>query len=172
MALRIVVMGVSGCGKSTLAQALAQALQCPFIEGDALHPQANRDKMAAGLPLDDTDRGPFLQAVATALQGQAQAVAACSALRRRYRDLLRDQAGPLHFVLPVLDESLLRQRLALRQGHFMPARLLDSQLASFETPTADEPVITVDARLATAAQVQQVLQALALRPAGDQGTGR
>lgn len=167
-------MGVSGCGKSTLAQALALALQARFIEGDDLHPQVNRDKMAAGLALDDADRGPFLQAVATALRGQAAtgAVAACSALRRRYRDLLREQAGPLRFVLPVLPEPLLRQRLALRQGHFMPASLLESQLASFETPTADEQVIQVDGHLASAAQVQQVLQALAVPPPGAQGIGR
>lgn len=158
---RIVVMGVSGCGKTTLARALATRLGSPFIEGDALHPPANIAKMAAGIPLDDVDRQPFLEAVGDALQAAGPgAVAACSALKRRYRDLLRDRAGALYFVLPVMDRTLLATRLTTRQDHFMPATLLDSQLATLELPSPDEQAICIDGSLPTAAQVDTVLAAL------------
>ncbi len=161
MRVAIVVMGVSGCGKSTLGQALAARLGTPFIEGDALHPPANIAKMAAGLPLDDRDRQPFLEAVAQALRAAGPgAVAACSALKRQYRDLLRSRAGCVTFVLPTMDRTLLAARINIRQNHFMPVTLLDSQLATLETPTPDEQAICIDGSLPTTAQVEAVLAAL------------
>jgi carbohydrate kinase (thermoresistant glucokinase family) len=154
-------MGVSGCGKSTLARALADRLTLPFVEGDALHPPENIAKMAAGIPLDDADRQPFLEAVGDALQAaDPGAVAACSALKHRYRDLLRDRAGPLRFVLPDMDRAMLAARMTARQDHFMPAALLDSQLATLELPSPDEQAICIDGSLPTAAQVDAVLAAL------------
>lgn len=158
----IVVMGVSGCGKSTLGRALAAQLDWRFVEGDDLHPPANIAKMAAGQPLDDADRRPFLEAVARALAAGADQgiVVSCSALKRRYRDLLCARGGNPVFVLPVLDRTALALRLAARHDHFMPAGLLDSQLASFEPPDADEAIIRVDGLLPAAAQVAAVLAAL------------
>ena len=161
MRVAIVVMGVSGCGKSTLGQALAARLGTPFIEGDTLHPPANIAKMAAGLPLDDMDRQPFLEAVAQALQAAGPgAVAACSALKRQYRDLLRSHAGRVVFVLPTLDRALLAERMDAREGHFMPATLLDTQLTTLEPPTPEEQALCIDGSLPTTAQVEAVLAAL------------
>jgi carbohydrate kinase (thermoresistant glucokinase family) len=151
-------MGVSGCGKSTLARALAARLGTTFIEGDSLHPPANIAKMAAGIALDDADRRPFLESVADALQAAGPgAVASCSALKRRYRELIRARAGDVAFILPAMDRDVLAARLAARQGHFMPATLLDSQLATLELPTPDERALILDGRLPTAAQVDAVL---------------
>lgn len=158
MTRAIVVMGVSGSGKSTLARALANELGWPFVEGDTLHPAANVAKMAAGIPLDDDDRAPFLDAVAAALRaGRAHGIiVTCSALKRRYRDFLRGAAGDVAFVLPALDRAKLAARLARRHDHYMPASLLDSQLADFESPAADENAIVVDGEAPTAAQVARV----------------
>lgn len=138
-ALRIVVMGVSGCGKTTVGLALAERLGASFVEGDQLHPQANVAKMAAGIPLTDADRWPWLDAVGAALAGDAPVVASCSALKRSYRDRLRTQAGtPLNFLHLAGDRAALAQRMAERPGHYMPVSLLDSQLATLEPPSADE----------------------------------
>ena len=160
----IVVMGVSGSGKSTLAQALAQQLGGRFIEGDDCHPPANRAKMAAGLPLDDDDRRPFLEAVAAAINapGEGVPVAACSALKRSYRDLLRARCGDLTFVYLSLTRDQLLERLAHRQGHFMPPSLLDSQFAALEPPGGDECSIVVDGAQGAAALVDLVVRELAL----------
>lgn len=167
MTRAIVVMGVSGCGKSTLACALAEALGWRFVEGDALHPPANRVKMAAGMPLDDADRAPFLDAVAAALAGDggSGAVAACSALKHAYRERIRIRmrVEEVRFVLPLLDRAALAQRLATRRGHFMPAALLDSQLATLELPAPGEHAILLDGASPVAAQVATVLQALTPR---------
>jgi len=164
----IVVMGVSGAGKSTLGRALGDALGFRFVEGDALHPAANVAKMAVGIPLDDADRRPFLENVAAALVAHREAgvVASCSALKRGYRDLLRERAGPIAFVLPMLDRATLAARLAGRAGHFMPPALLDSQIAALDPPAADENAITVDGALPIAAQVAAVLAALGRGPLG------
>lgn len=166
--LAIVVMGVSGAGKSTLGQALADALGCRFVEGDALHPAANVAKMAAGIPLDDADRRPFLENVAAALAARRGdgVVASCSALKRGYRDLLRSIAGPIVFVLPTLTRETLAARIAARAHHFMPAALLDSQLATLDPPGPDENAVTVDGTLPIEVQVAAVLTAIGQPPQG------
>ena len=139
----IVVMGVSGCGKSTVGAALAAALGLPFREGDALHPPANVAKMAAGVPLDDADRWPWLDRVAAAL-GEG-GIVSCSALKRSYRDRLRAGAGrPLAFVFLHGSPEVLAERMATRTGHFMPASLLASQLATLEDPSGEPATVTVD----------------------------
>lgn len=144
----VIVMGVSGCGKSSVAQSLAERLDLPFIEGDALHPATNVAKMSAGLPLSDADRWPWLQKIGVELRQLRQsggAVATCSALKRAYRDALREAAGPdLIFVHMSGSRALLEERMKKRKGHFMPAALLDSQLATLEIPDAEENAITID----------------------------
>ena len=139
----VVVMGVSGSGKTTVGAALADALGLRFVDGDALHPAANVAKMAAGIPLDDADRAPWLDAVGAVLAA-GSVVVACSALKRTYRDRLRAAAPDLELVFLDGSRELLASRMAARPGHFMPASLLDSQLATLEPPTADEHPVTVD----------------------------
>ena len=129
--MRLVVMGVSGCGKSSLGATLAAALALPFTDADDLHPAANRAKMAAGQPLTDADRWPWLLAVGAVL-AKGAGVVACSALRRAYRDRLREAAGPVQFLHLVAPREVIAERLAARRGHFMPLALLDSQLATLE----------------------------------------
>lgn len=141
--MKLVVMGVSGCGKSSLGSALAQALALPFTDADDLHPATNRAKMAAGYPLTDADRWPWLDSVGAVLAAQ-DGVMACSALRKVYRDRLRQKAGPLQFLHLDAPREVIATRLAGRQGHFMPAFLLDSQLATLE-PLAPGEGVTLDA---------------------------
>jgi len=141
----VVVMGVSGTGKSTIGLALAEALDVPFVEGDDLHPPANRAKMADGIPLTDADRAPWLDAVAAALAEPV--VVACSALKRRYRDRLREAAPDLALVYLHGEATLLAARMEGREGHFMPTSLLRSQLDTLEEPAADEDAIGVDVML-------------------------
>ena len=141
----VVVMGVSGTGKSTVGAALADALGIPFVEGDDLHPAANVAKMAAGIPLTDADRAPWLDAVAAALESPV--VVACSALKRRYRDRLREAAPGLALVYLHGTAELLAARMEGREGHFMPTALLQSQLDTLEEPAPDEDAIPVDVAL-------------------------
>ncbi len=145
----IVVMGVSGCGKTSVAEGLAAALSAAFIEGDSLHPPANVEKMSKGIPLDDTDRWPWLaiigDALSDALAQDKSIVISCSALKKTYRDRLRKAAGGrLAFVFLNGSRELLLSRMSARRGHFMPASLLDSQLATLEVPSGEPGVITVD----------------------------
>ncbi|QEO10793.1 gluconokinase [Protaetiibacter larvae] len=136
-------MGVSGSGKSTVGALLAEALGVPFVDGDALHPPENVAKMAAGIPLDDADRAPWLDAVGARL-ADPPVVIACSALRRAYRDRLRGFAPELALVYLRGDRKLLARRLKSRRGHFMPASLLDSQLATLERPADDERALVLE----------------------------
>jgi len=141
-------MGVSGCGKSTAAALLAGRLGWPFEEGDALHPQANIEKMRAGIALTDADRLPWLERVASWIEARLDAggegIITCSALRRSYRDLLDRRGSGVVFVYLAGDKETIAARLAARGGHFMPPGLLDSQFAALEEPQPDEPVIRVD----------------------------
>ena len=141
-----VIMGVSGCGKSLIGAAFAAAIGAEFIDGDDLHPDANRAKMAAGQPLSDDDRAPWLVSVGQALGGATgPIVIACSALKRRYRDVIRSQlAQPVMFLHLTGSRQVLTARLAARTGHFMPPALLDSQLAALEPPALDEAAIAVN----------------------------
>jgi len=149
----IVVMGVSGSGKTSAAQELTRQLGWVYIEGDDLHPEANVAKMAAGIPLDDEDRWPWLREIAAVI-GEHEAagtsvVLTCSALKRAYRDLLRDGHPSVWFAHVDVSREVLAERLAQRKGHFMPPSLLDSQLATLERLGEDEPgdVIAGDAPL-------------------------
>ncbi len=141
-------MGVSGSGKTTVGQALAAQLGWPFLEGDAFHPSANREKMRAGVPLIDADRAPWLDAIAGALAdldaAGRHAVLACSALRRAYRERLRASGAALRFVLLTGSEQVIAERMARRTGHYMPASLLPSQLALLEPPDGAEQALVAD----------------------------
>lgn len=162
----LVVMGVSGAGKSTVAQLLAHRLGWTMAEADRMHPPANIGKMAAGTPLTDADRLPWLAAIRDWIGEQAAAgrpaVVACSALKRSYRDLLRGAAARVRFVFLDGDRELIAARLRLRTGHFMPATLLDSQFRDLEPLGADEDGITVDLRHTPDRMVDEALTALGL----------
>jgi len=161
---RIVVMGPSASGKTTLARALARTLGARYLEGDELHPAENVQKMRSGIALDDADRAPWIDALGSALcRDSTQAVVAtCSALKRRYRDKLGAIAGPLVFIHPVASRQILSQRLAIRAGHYMPAFLLDSQLADLEPLAPDEPGFVIDGALSVDLQVALVRSRLGL----------
>ncbi len=160
----LVVMGVSGCGKSTLGRLLAQNLDRRYVEGDELHPPRNVQRMAAGIALTDEDRHGWLQTIAHLLREARDSarpvVVTCSALKRSYRDLLRTGDADLRFVFLHGDPRLLAQRMAARSGHYMPASLLDSQLATLEPPGADENTIRIDIATSTAAQLEAAIQGL------------
>lgn len=145
---RIIVMGVSGCGKSTVAQGLARALGGRFFDGDDFHPPANIKKMSLALPLDDDDRWPWLTLVGAELgRGDGVVVGASSALKRRYRDNIAAAAGgQVSFVHLAGSREVIAERMAVREGHFMPPALLDSQFAALEPPGDDEQAITIDIR--------------------------
>ncbi len=148
--LAVIVMGVSGSGKSTLGTALATATGYPFLEGDSFHAPQSVEKMRAGIPLTDEDRWPWLDrlggAISAAVAGNTIAIAACSALKRAYRDRLRAAiSAPVGFVLMDADPEELLRRLTTRAHHYMPASLLTSQLDTLERPGRDEPAITLDA---------------------------
>jgi gluconokinase len=144
-----IVMGVSGSGKSLVGEAVAADLGLVFVEGDALHPRANIEKMSMGIPLTDADRFPWLDKIgneiAASLAIGEGIVISCSALKRIYRDRLRSFArGHLIFIFLSGSEELLTPRMAARKGHFMPASLLKSQLATLEDPSGEDGVVTVD----------------------------
>ena len=161
----MLLMGVSGCGKTTVGEQLAERLGWPFQEGDALHPPANVAKMAGGTPLTDADRLPWLAAVAAWIDARRAAgecgVVSCSALKRAYRQLLVGDRPDVWLVYLQGTRDQLAERLAARTGHYMPAGLLDSQLATLEEPTAAEQplVVTID----------QPVEAIVTAIAGDVG---
>jgi gluconokinase len=145
--IAVVVMGVSGSGKTTIAETLADRLGWEFTEGDSHHPPANVEKMRAGIPLDDADRPPWLARLAGWIGDHEAAgrsvVLTCSALKRTYRDRLREGNDSVWFVHVDVPEAELAKRMAARTGHYMPASLLGSQLAALEPLGADEPGVTV-----------------------------
>lgn len=144
MTQRIVLMGVSGCGKSSVGAALSERLGIPYRDGDDLHTPGNVEKMRAGVPLTDADRWPWLDRVAGLLAQEAPIIVGCSALRRSYRDRIREGAGgPVQFVHLRGSRDLIAGRMAARAGHYMPLSLLDSQFAVLEPPGPDEAV-TID----------------------------
>ncbi len=167
--MRIVVMGVSGAGKSTVALALAARLGGVYLDADDLHDDAARAKMAAGVPLTDEDRAPWLGRVGLAFGTASETgpvVIACSALRRRYRDLIRAEATePIFFAALELDEATLAKRVAARTDHFMPVSLLASQLETLEPLQPDEWGVTVSTRDSVPEVVARIVEALP-----DQGT--
>jgi carbohydrate kinase (thermoresistant glucokinase family) len=165
----LLIMGVSGCGKSTLGARLASTLGWMFQEGDSLHPPANVAKMAAGRPLDDADREPWLVAVGAWIDERRAAaeagVVTCSALKRAYRNLLTTGRPEVRTVFLSGSPELIAGRLAERSDHFMPASLLASQFAALEPPDPEEGAITVDAGLAVADQISEVIAASGLQSA-------
>ncbi|MFD7895283.1 gluconokinase [Streptomyces sp. NPDC059743] len=142
----VVVMGVSGTGKTTVGPLIADALGVPYAEGDDFHPPANIAKMSAGVPLDDADRWPWLDAIGSWAHERAGlgGVVSSSALKRAYRDRLRAAAPGAVFLHLTGDRALIGRRLAERKGHFMPPALLDSQFAALENLEADEAGVAVD----------------------------
>ena len=162
----IIVMGVSGCGKTTVGEALAQQLNLPFYDGDDFHSPVNIAKMSHGTPLTDDDRRDWLATLATkigAWEKAGGAVLACSALKEKYRTTLQSEARqPLHWVFPNGPQQVLLERLDKRQGHYMHAAMLDSQLATLEKPAYALPLSIADE---PAEQVRQVLAALQANPA-------
>ena len=165
----LVGMGISGSGKSTVAGLLAGRLGWPLEEGDDLHPQSNVEKMHAGVPLTDDDRWPWLDRVGAWIRRQTAAgrpgIITCSALRKAYRDRLRGD-DPEHVVFVHLAGSrdAIGQRLSARTDHFMPASLLDSQIATLEPPGPDENALTVDVGRGAADEVDEIIERLDLHP--------
>ncbi|WP_036258857.1 gluconokinase [Mesorhizobium sp. WSM3224] len=158
----IVVMGVAGCGKTAVGEALAKALGADFIEGDRLHPPENVARMARGEPLTDALREGWLDAVgeriATSIADGRKAVAACSALKRAYRDRLIRFCPGIVFLYLKIDRETAWRRVASRKGHFMPASLVDSQFATLEEPAADERAVTVDGTRTVAEIVRETIE--------------
>ncbi|MFD9534019.1 gluconokinase [Streptomyces sp. NPDC060010] len=160
----VVVMGVSGSGKSTLGRLIAGRLHVPFAEGDGFHPAANIARMAAGHPLDDADREPWLTSLAEYVRETTRAgqsvVISCSALKRKYRDRLRSAGPGVWFLYLELDREVARARVARRAGHFMPVALLESQYEALEPLGADEPGLTVHAATAADAVLARAQAAI------------
>ncbi|GAB3683328.1 gluconokinase [Angustibacter aerolatus] len=160
----LVVMGVSGSGKTTTGEALAARLGLDYADADGFHPPANVAKMAAGHPLDDADRAPWLRAIGTWLAEHdgVGGVVTCSALRVTYRDVLRQAAPRLRLVHVSASREVLRERVGARRGHFMPPELLDSQLATLEPLAEGEHGVTVDVGQPVDAVVDDALRGLGL----------
>ncbi len=164
--LAVIVMGVSGCGKSSVGALLAERLGLAFIEGDGLHPAENVEKMAQGIPLTDEDRWPWLETIgrlmAEALDRGEGIVVSCSALKKIYRDRLRQAtSGRLSFVYLEGAPELLLSRMGARTGHFMPVSLLESQLRTLEVPTGEAGVVTVDIDRSVENIVENAIRGLA-----------
>jgi gluconokinase len=145
----VIVMGVTSCGKTSVGEQLAAMLNCPFIEGDKLHPPSNIQKMSAGLPLDDEDRWPWLAIIGKAMKAELDkgngVVASCSALKKAYRQKLAETTGtPVTFIFLHGSKDVLAARIANRRGHFMPPSLLESQLRTLEVPGPDEAALQLD----------------------------
>jgi gluconokinase len=166
----IITMGVCGSGKTTVGEEIARRLGVAFRDADEFHPRANVEKMSAGMPLSDEDRVPWLDAIGTAIRDADSGrpiVVSCSALKRAYRERIKTLAGrPVDFVFLDGPREVLRGRMNGRKGHFMPASLLESQLAALEPPAADERALTVSIELPVGEIVDKVLGELAGAGAG------
>jgi gluconokinase len=160
MELVVVVMGVSGSGKTTVGRLLATRLAVPYAEADDFHPAENVARMSAGTPLSDEDRWPWLRAIAAWISTRSGGVVSCSALKRRYRDVLRAASDGVWFLHLTGDRTLLAERMSGRGGHFMPLALLDSQLADLEPLAADESGLAVDIATTPEEIVDTALRAL------------
>jgi len=163
---QVVVMGVSGVGKTTVAKGLSTVLGWTYAEGDAFHPEANVARMAAGTPLTDEDRWPWLETIGAWMSEEIadgrSAVVTCSALRRVYRDLLREGRPEVVFCHLTADPELIGERVSHRSDHYMPASLLPSQLAALEPLEPDEPGVEVSVAGEAAAVITRALEALGL----------
>lgn len=172
MPCALIVMGVSGCGKSTIAARLAQRLGFSYQDGDRFHPGANVAKMSAGQPLSDADRRPWLRAIADAIDRACVAgqpcVIACSALKRAYREILVHGRSDIRIIYLAGSRDLIAKRLALRQQHFMPPGLLESQFDTLEPPHPDENPVTVSIDASIDEIVADILNQLNLA-AADRG---
>lgn len=161
---RLVVMGVSGCGKSEIGRRLAERLGYEYVEGDDYHPKENIAKMAAGTPLDDNDRQGWLMSLQRLLRSASNnnqgLVLTCSALKRRYRDILRAGDPELVFVHLYGERDLIAERMRQRHGHFMPPKLIDSQFNALEPLAKDESGFVVDIRHTPDALVDEVVRRL------------
>jgi gluconokinase len=171
----LIVMGVSGSGKSTIGERLAERLAWSYEDGDKFHPASNVAKMSAGHPLTDTDRWPWLMAIADEIDrvgrvGQ-HAVIACSALKRAYRDVLVHGRNDVRIVFLNGTQELIANRLAQRKGHFMPPGLLESQFMTLEPPEAGEDPVTVSIDASVDAVVDDIVRQLKLGPL-DSGVAR
>jgi carbohydrate kinase (thermoresistant glucokinase family) len=162
----IILMGVSGSGKTTLGKRLAADLGWPFYEGDDFHSQANVEKMAQGEALTDNDRWPWLDALRTEIQTlldqDRNAVMACSALKRVYRERLMNTHPDVHVVYLRGTYALIQQRIEARHGHFMPTKLLTSQFEALEEPEAPERAVVVDVAQPLEVLLREIRQALAV----------
>lgn len=164
MSKKYILMGVAGCGKTTVGEALSKRFGWLYLDGDALHPQTNIDKMAAGHPLNDEDRAPWLERVGQELaHHDGTIIIGCSALKRIYRDWIRKAAqSDVCFIHLAGSRALIEERMAARKGHFMPVSLLDSQFATLEAPEREhETTIHVDIAGDLDAIIAQVEKALA-----------
>ncbi|AUS79205.1 transferase [Actinoalloteichus sp. AHMU CJ021] len=166
----MLVIGVSGSGKSTVGALLAERLHRPFVDSDSLHPAANIEKMATGQPLTDEDRLPWLRVigarVAEGVNAGEPPVVACSALRRDYRDVLRDYAPDLFLVHLAGERSLVAERVAARSHEYMPPSLLDSQYAALEPLGADEGGVVLDIGAPPADLVERATEAITAEEGG------
>jgi carbohydrate kinase (thermoresistant glucokinase family) len=163
----LIVMGVSGSGKSTVGALLAGQLKWEFEDADWFHPASNIDKMRKGIPLTDDDRRPWLSAIAAWIEKTCRVhghgVIACSALKRRYRDVLIGDRRAVRLVYLKGDETLIARRIAARHEHFMPQALLDSQFEALEEPGPDENPVTVSIEPKPSEIVKRILSSLSLR---------
>jgi gluconokinase len=169
----IVVMGVAGSGKTTIGALLAGRLDWPYAEADNFHPQSNVDKMAAGHPLTDADRGPWLEAIGRWIDERGAAdqpgIVSCSGLKRAYRDMLRDGRPEVRMVFLQGSRDLIMRRMVARHGHFMKADMLDSQFADLEEPGPDEDVLVVSVEHTPEEIVDQIIAELSLSDATTSG---
>ena len=172
----LIVAGVSGSGKSTVGARLAGRLGWRFADADDFHPAANVAKMRAGIPLTDTDRWPWLRAIAAWMDERIargeDAVVGCSALKRSYRDLLLNGRPAARMIFLAPDREVLARRLAARHGHFFPEQLLGTQLDALEPPGPDERVLTVVPADDPAATVAQIIALLCIPGPAGRGPGK